>query len=102
MDGVRRVLANTWGADVFRRPEDLARLREMVRDPRYVTLGTGHPQGGLTLGARDRRGVVGPDFRVHGVENLYVCDASVFPTSVGVNPQVTVMGLAHYAGQRID
>ena len=42
--------------------------------------------------------MVGPDFRVHGMDNLYVCDASVFPTSVGVNPQLTVMALADYAG----
>jgi choline dehydrogenase-like flavoprotein len=47
------------------------------------------------------RGVVGPDFRVHGFDNLYVCDASVFPSSLTVNPQLTVMALAHYAAARI-
>ena len=41
----------------------------------------------------DPKGVVDPDFRVHGYRNLYVCDASVFPTSIGVNPQLTVMAL---------
>ena len=41
------------------------------------------------------------DFRVRGLENLYLCDASVFPTSVHVNPQLTVMGLAQYAAHRI-
>jgi choline dehydrogenase-like flavoprotein len=45
--------------------------------------------------------VVGPDFRVHGHTNLYICDASVFPTSLTVNPQLTVMSLAHYAAPRI-
>jgi choline dehydrogenase-like flavoprotein len=35
------------------------------------------------------------------MRNLYVCDASVFPTSVGVNPQLTVMALADYASSRI-
>jgi choline dehydrogenase-like flavoprotein len=44
---------------------------------------------------------VDADFRVHGFANLYVCDASVFPSSVGVNPQLTVMGLAQYAAARI-
>jgi choline dehydrogenase-like flavoprotein len=44
--------------------------------------------------------VVGPDFRVHGFANLFLCDASVFPTSVGVNPQLTVMGMAQYAANR--
>jgi choline dehydrogenase-like flavoprotein len=36
--------------------------------------------------------------RVHGYENLHVCDASVFPTAIRVNPQLTVMALAHLAG----
>jgi len=38
---------------------------------------------------------------VHGYENLYVCDASVFPSSLTVNPQLTVMSLAHYAAEGI-
>ena len=45
--------------------------------------------------------MVGPDFKVHGYQDLYICDASVFPSSLSVNPQLTVMGLAHYAAQRI-
>jgi choline dehydrogenase-like flavoprotein len=35
------------------------------------------------------------------MENLYLCDASVFPTSVHVNPQLTVMGMAQYAAKTI-
>ncbi len=68
---------------------------------RAITLGTGHPQGGNALSRQPGRGVVDPDFRVHGFANLYVCDASVFPTSIKVNPQLTVMSLAHYAAERI-
>ena len=32
--------------------------------------------------------------RVHGMRNLFVADASVFPSCPGVNPQVTIMALA--------
>jgi choline dehydrogenase-like flavoprotein len=45
---------------------------------------------------------VDESFRVHGYDNLYVCDASVFPGSVQVNPQMTVMSLARYAATRIE
>ena len=38
--------------------------------------------------------MVDSDCRVHGFKNLFVCDASVFPTSVGVNPQISVMTVA--------
>jgi choline dehydrogenase-like flavoprotein len=40
--------------------------------------------------------------RVHHWDNLYVCDASVFPTAVTVNPQLTVMALADYAVKDIE
>lgn len=34
---------------------------------------------------------------MHGFENLHLCDASVFPTAITVNPQLTVMALAEMA-----
>jgi len=46
-------------------------------------------------------GVVAPDFRVHDTDNLYVVDASVFPTNLGVNPQLAIMALARIAAGRI-
>jgi choline dehydrogenase-like flavoprotein len=68
-----------------------------VKDASDITLGTGHPQGGNPMSADPKKGVVDSEFRVHGFRNLYVVDASVFPTSIGVNPQLTVMALADYA-----
>ena len=41
-------------------------------------------------------------FGIHGIENVFVCDASVFPSSVTVNPQLTVMALADYAAAHIE
>jgi len=70
----------------------------IVRDASDISVNTGHPQGGNPM-SRDRSGgVVDERFRVHGLENLHVCDASVFPTAITVNPQLTVMALAHLAG----
>jgi choline dehydrogenase-like flavoprotein len=99
--GASRVMLNTWGYDEFTSPDQLGALDRIVADPDYVTLGTGHPQGGNPIGTDPKHSVVDPSFRVHGYSNLHVCDASVFPTSLTVNPQLTVMGLAHYAAQRI-
>jgi choline dehydrogenase-like flavoprotein len=58
-------------------------------------------RGATRSAATPPRGVVDAGFRVHGLANLYVCDASVFPTSTGVNPQLTVMALANYAAPLI-
>jgi choline dehydrogenase-like flavoprotein len=108
--GGKRVMLNTWsGKDDF--PNDLAneqaaerrreRISEICADPDYIALGTGHPQGGNPISSSSDRGVVDNSFRVHGYRDLYVCDASVFPTSLTVNPQLTVMSLAHYAAPLI-
>ena len=100
--GATRLMANTWGYDVFTQRNQLAELYRIVEDPGYLALGTGHPQGGNAISVDRYRGVVDPEFRVHGYENLYICDASVFPSSTTVNPQLTVMSLAHYASKRIN
>jgi choline dehydrogenase-like flavoprotein len=66
-----------------------------------ILLGTGHPQGGNAIGVSPENSVVGPDFKVFGYKNLYVCDASVHPSATTVNPQLTVMAMARYAAQQM-
>lgn len=88
-------------------PRDAARdlrdrLDSFVDDSSdMLNLGSAHPQGGNSMSDDPDQGVVDADCRVHRYRNLYVCDASVFPTSVTVNPQLTVMGLAEYAARRM-
>jgi choline dehydrogenase-like flavoprotein len=62
-----------------------------------LSLGSAHPQGGNPMGEDPRVSVIGNDFRVHGFENLYVADASVFPSNIRANCQATVMAMSHYA-----
>jgi choline dehydrogenase-like flavoprotein len=50
-----------------------------------------HPMGTARMHADKKLGVVKPDGETHEVKNLVVADASVFPTSLGVNPQISVM-----------
>lgn len=50
-----------------------------------------HPMGTCRMGLDPETSVVGPDGLVWGWDNLHVADASIFPSSLGVNPQVTVM-----------
>ncbi len=53
-------------------------------------LNYGHPCGTLRVGSDPRKSVLNAECRVHGIENLYVVDASFFPTSMGVNPSLTI------------
>jgi choline dehydrogenase-like flavoprotein len=91
--------------DVVRRgvpdPEAIAaRVDAAVQDASDLLLNSSHPQGGNPMSDDERVGVVGTDFRVHGTRNLFVADASVFPTSIHVNPQLTIMAMAGLAWER--
>jgi choline dehydrogenase-like flavoprotein len=81
--------------------EDIARFKNQVTTPAQLNLGTAHPQGGNRIGKSSGSSVVDASFRVHGIPNLFVTDASVFPAGCGVNPQLTVMALASLAADEI-
>ena len=62
----------------------------------------GARDGRLQDGRRSGRSVVrASDLRHHTLENLHVVDGSVFPTSLGVNPQESIYGLAHLVSSRL-
>ncbi len=68
---------------------------------RAFTLLGCHPLGTCAMGADPRYAVVDFDHRVYGTDNLYVVDGSTVPTSLGVNPQMTIMAFAFRAAERI-
>ncbi len=89
---------------------DLAeRYAEIVKGKPMVLLSetvlgsptTAHIMGGAVIGGSAAEGVVDPDHRVFGYENLYVCDGSVIPANPGVNPSLTIAALAERAMGRI-
>ncbi|WP_174874222.1 GMC family oxidoreductase [Vogesella oryzae] len=53
-----------------------------------------HVMGGAAMAADERRGVVDGDGRHWQLRNLTVIDGSLFPTSIGANPQLSVYGFA--------
>jgi cholesterol oxidase len=58
---------------------------------------TAHILGGAVIGATARDGVVDAHQRLFGYENLLVCDGSVVPANIGVNPSLTITALAERA-----
>ena len=53
------------------------------------------------MGKDPRTSVVDPHLKFHTMDNLFVVDGSVMPTSLGVNPQETIYGIARWAAQHI-
>jgi len=45
--------------------------------------------------------VEGGEFKVKGIDNLHIVDASIFPNPTRVNPQGTIMAMGHYVGTRL-
>ena len=69
--------------------------------PRDFRLTACHPLGTCALGKDPDHGVTDFEHRVFGTDNLYVVDGSSVPTSLGVNPQVTIMALATRAAEHL-
>jgi cholesterol oxidase len=67
-----------------------ARLRRAFRGL------TVHPLGGCPMGRTDREGVVNSTGEVFGCPGLFVCDGSVLPGPVGVNPSLTIAAVAEH------
>ncbi|HYJ80488.1 MAG TPA: GMC family oxidoreductase, partial [Longimicrobiaceae bacterium] len=57
-----------------------------------------HALGTVRMGEDERTSALDPQCRFRGLENLYVTDASVFPTSAGVNPSLTIAANALRVG----
>ena len=75
---------------------DLRKLDDIALGPADVSFVSYHPQGTARLGV-----VTDFDGAVRGVRDLYVMDASLFPSPVGVNTQVPVMGVATTLSRRL-
>ena len=88
------------GAERTRDPKALeaAITPATVRD---VTMYAAHPMSTMRMGSDPETSVVDPSGFAHGLRGLSVADASVFPTSLGVNPQLTVLAVCTQLGRRL-
>ena len=101
--GAEEVAPGVKGFDArVRTVADLVRLeQDGPSDPRAYLSAITHMFGTARMGSDPRRSVVRPDFRHHLTDGLYVADSSVFPTSLGVNPQVPIMAMATLCARRV-
>ena len=69
--------------------------------PNRIMMFTAHQMGTCRMGADPQASVTDEHGQVHGVKGLFVCDGSVFPGPSGVNPMLSIMGLAHKSSRYI-
>lgn len=92
--GAKEIIPGIYGLPYKLGPDEVNRIEEGPLDPRCYIAVLSHLFGGCPMSSDPRQGVVDGDGRVHGVSGLYVVDASAIPTTIGVNPQHTIMALA--------
>ncbi|HEU4392006.1 MAG TPA: GMC family oxidoreductase N-terminal domain-containing protein [Solirubrobacterales bacterium] len=84
------------------KPSDLAGFEATAFKPSELRLEAFHPMGTARIASDPREGACAPDGSLYGTENLYVADGSLFPTSVGVNPMMTIIAFAKQVARSVS
>jgi len=93
--GARAVLPLHSDADYVKTPAAARRMIDTLSLELYrARLGSAHVMGGCAMGEDPRGAVVDSLGRHHQLENLSIHDGSLFPTSIGANPQLSIYALA--------
>lgn len=79
----------------------LERVARAGLAPNRLIVFSAHQMGTCRMGGKRAESVLTPQGEAWDARNLYVADASAFPTASGVNPMITVMALAHWTAQAV-
>ena len=92
--GAKTVNPSIYGIREFTSPDDIAQLFTKKVPLTSVEMMAFHPLGTARMGETKDHSVVNSYGKAHGLDNLFISDGSIFPSSLGVNPQVTIMSFA--------
>ncbi|EKF75134.1 GMC oxidoreductase family protein [Alcanivorax hongdengensis A-11-3] len=93
--GAEEVYVPSSDRRVIRSEADIDPMVDSLENlPQHLRMVSYHPQGSCRMGSDPDTSVVNDKGESHDVPGLYVADASLLPTSIVVNPQVTVYALA--------
>jgi choline dehydrogenase-like flavoprotein len=97
--GSKRIFTACAKMPVLNNEDDLAKFEKVSVKPSDFEMLAFHPLGTCGMGADPKSSVVDFSLSSHDVPGLYIMDGSVIPSSLGVNPQVTIMTLAMRASR---
>lgn len=99
--GAKRVYLPVHGFGILHSADELPALRRAKIAARDLDLSAYHPLGTARMGIDPSASVVGQDHQCHDTAGLYIVDGASVPSSLGVNPQVTIMAMATRAAEKI-
>jgi choline dehydrogenase-like flavoprotein len=99
--GAKKVFFPIYSFNTVNSPGELNKIYERVKKPNHIEMMAFHPMGTCRMSTDPDIGVVDINGEVYGCKNLFVCDASIFPTSTRINPQLTIMAMATRIAERM-
>jgi choline dehydrogenase-like flavoprotein len=76
-------------------------ISDLPMQPLLTKIGSAHVMGGCGLSAQEHLGVTRPDGVHWQIDNLSIHDGSLFPTSIGANPQLSIYGMVNRLAQAL-
>ena len=99
--GAREITLPYTRGIAIKRESDLEVIRQRGIVENDILIASSHPQGTLRMGSDSRTSVVDSYGGAHGVKGLFVADASLFPTSIGIPPTLTIAAMADRIARRL-
>jgi len=100
--GAKKVLV-PYESPLWLKPgDDLRAIDARGLRPNDIPLASTHPQSTCGMGEDARRSVVNSWCQSHDLQNLFVCDMSVFPSSLGAPPQISTAAMADRTAHYIN
>jgi choline dehydrogenase-like flavoprotein len=99
--GARRVLIPSSTPIVIERGDDLEWLKAMPIEKGKIDLVAVHPMASVPMGDDPKRAAVDSQGKHHHLQGLWLADGSLFPTAIGVPPQISIYAMGLHVGQAI-
>lgn len=99
--GAKKVLIGDYKATTLNSVDEIHKIDNLAVTNSNLLIAAPHPFGGCRMGNDAKTSVVDCTHRVHGYENLFVSDPSVFPTGPSVDPSFSIMAFSYIAAKHI-
>lgn len=100
--GARRVLVPGSPPRTFERGDDLDAILQMKLEPGSMDVTAVHPMASVPMGDDPAKSAVDSEGRHHHVDGLWVSDGSLFPSSIGGPPQLSIYALGLHVGRALS